>query len=241
MRKKYLLDLKQINLKNNLPRIDFHLHTTWTDGMHSVAEMHAEAEKAGLSRVLFSEHARKTSVDWFPRYVAEIKALSPKICQALVGVEVRIEDFSGEINSVPEILKECDLVMASVHRFVGEHGEVLNFDQVEPSQAEAIEFKLAWAALDNPKVDILGHPFGMCFKRYGVIPQEENILRLIQKAARTGVAFEINPYYHPDPWKMIRYCQDAGAVISLGSNAHKTEDVGAVIRKLTSEKDLCQK
>src|SRR5262245_3874306 len=103
--------------RGRIPRYDFHLHTTWTDGANRAAEMHAAAVTAGLDTVLFSEHARRSSVEWFPRFAAEVRALPKGQCHALVGVEAKVLDDSGALDSVPEILSCCDLVMASVHRF----------------------------------------------------------------------------------------------------------------------------
>jgi putative hydrolase len=216
----------------NVPRGDFHIHTTWTDGAEDAATMHAAAVAAGLEVVLFSEHGRKSSGDWFPRFAAEIRELPQQPCRALVGLETKVLDMSGEVDTTDPILACCDLVMASVHRFPGEEGIVHSTRSHTPEEALEIEFQLALAVLDNPHVDILGHPFGMCYRRFHIAPPEEKLLQLIAKAAKTGVAIEINSHYHPDPWRMVEWCQQAGAPISLGSNAHAAAEVGRVRRIL---------
>ena len=43
----------------------------------------------------------------------------------LVGTEVKIKDFDGNLDINKSIRKKCDLVMASVHRFPGEKGNIL--------------------------------------------------------------------------------------------------------------------
>lgn len=217
---------------NRIPRFDFHLHTTWTDGKNSVREMHEQAVASNLEYVLFSEHARKTSEEWFERFAREIRSLPSQGCQALVGVETKVEDFEGNIDCTDKILAHCDLVMASVHRFPDKKGAVRDFNDVSAEEAVETEFHLAEAVLDNEKVDILGHPFGMSYRRFGCVPSEEKIIALIRKAAKKRKAFEINCYYHPDPWKLIRWCQQYGAYFSLGSNAHEIGDVGRVIKVL---------
>lgn len=218
--------------RDKLPRVDFHLHTTWTDGANSVLEMYNQSIQCGLSSILFTEHARKTSGDWFPEFAREIRNLPRAGCQALVGVETKVEDFSGDLDCTPAILAEADLVMASVHRFPGEKGTVRGFGDVNPIDAVDLEFKLAIAVLENPKVDILGHPFGMCYRRYHIRPPQERMRALIEMAARTGVAFEVNAHYHPDPWQLVQWCLEAGAILSLGSNAHSIDEVGRVVRIL---------
>jgi putative hydrolase len=230
----YLEPLQKIS-RANVPACDFHLHTTWTDGSLSVAEMHQSAVRAGLDCVLFSEHARKTSEDWFPTFVAEVRSLEQDKCRALVGVETKVDDFTGAVDSTPAILGACDLVMASVHRFPGEQGIVSGTDTYTAEQAIDTEFRLASAVLDNPDVDILGHPFGMCYRRFKLTPPEDKFRALIEKAAKTGVALEINPHYQPDPWRLVEWCQLAGARISLGSNSHSGETVGRITRILRGE------
>ena len=91
------------------------------------------------------------------------------------------------------------------------------------------------AVLENPAVHILGHPFGVSMSRFGAKPSEDHYKTIITKAAQTGVAFEINSYYHPDPWLLIRWCREAGARISLGSNAHHVDDVGLISHRLCLE------
>ncbi len=218
--------------RERVPRLDFHIHTTWTDGTQSAAAMHHAAITAGLEMILFSEHARRTSADWFPAFAAEVRALPQNPCRTLVGVETKVDDLSGAIDSSTAILSCCDLVMASVHRFPGEVGNVWKTRNHSPAGAVDLEFRLAMAVLDNPAVDILGHPFGMCYRRFQIAPPENKMRALIEKAAQTGVAIEINARYHPDPWRLVDWCRQAGATVSLGSNAHALEEVGRVIRIL---------
>lgn len=222
----------QTTIEGKVVPYDFHMHTKWTDGIQSVKEMHVSATEKGLKAILFSEHARKTSTDWFSKFAAEVRALPSERCQALVGVETKVDDFDGSIDTHPEIIRECDLVMASVHRFPGEVGDVKGMKDISAEDAIDREFRLALAVLDHPHVDILGHPFGMCHRRFKTNVPDAHFVALIQKAAKTGVAIEINPHYHPDPWKIIQWCRQYGALFSLGSNAHNIDEVGRVQRVL---------
>lgn len=219
--------------RSQVPAADFHMHTTWTDGEATVAAMHSRAVEVGLEVVLFSEHARRSSGEWFEEFASEVRALPSESCLALVGVESKIDDFDGTLDAREGILELCDLVMASVHRFPGEVVfEVGDAAGYSKQQAIDLEFRLARAALNNPRVDILGHPFGMCYRRFGFAPPEDKMRELIEEAAGTGVAVEVNCHYHPDPWRLIDWCEAAGAPISLGSNAHSLETVGRIRRTL---------
>jgi len=213
------------------PAVDLHMHTTWTDGADTAAVMHEAACRQGLSLILFSEHARRTSTEWFTEFAAEVRALPAVRCRALVGAEVKILDLDGNIDIAPEIAESCDLVIASVHRFPGESGDIRESRHAfSLQQAIDLEFRLAWAALDNPDTDILGHPFGMTIRRFGGTPPWELMERLIAKAAETGKAFEINARYHDDPAAILRACIVAGAPVSFGSNAHAADEIGALHR-----------
>ena len=220
---------------NNLPRIDSHLHTSWTDGESTVEAVYRTAIECGLETVLYSEHSRKTSTDWFPSFAAEVQALPSSPCKAYVGTEVKVESFAGDIDTVPAISDLCDFVMASVHRFIDVNGRTREFSETDPSEAVELEFNLTWAVLANPQVDILGHMFGMCYRRFMVTPPDEKICALISRAAEFGVAVEINSHYHPNARKMIQWCRDFNALITFGSNAHTLESVGAIMRLLDQE------
>jgi putative hydrolase len=218
--------------RENVPPIDFHMHTNWTDGTATAREMHDRAGEVGLKHVLFSEHVRKESAEWFPRFAEEIRALPASGCRPFVGVETRVADYDGSIDCAREVVSDCDFVLASVHRLPGRNGGISNFGDFTPEEAVDLEHRLAEAVLDNPDVDILGHAFGMCFKRYKISPPEELIRSVIKKSALKRVAFEVNVHYHPEPWKLIEWCREAGAIISLGSDAHTVENVGRIGRVL---------
>ena len=218
-----------------LIKSDCHLHTSWTDGKGSVQEVYEKAIQSGLKSILFSEHSRKTSTDWFYKFVNEVRQLPTKPCKAYVGTEVKIETNDGDIDTTPEISSQCDFVMASVHRFIDESDKTIQFNETDPNQAIEIEYRLTRAVLSNPKIDILGHMFGMSYRRFNKIPPENLIKKLIARAAEFGVAVEINSYYHPNVLKMFNWCKKIGVKVAFGSNAHSLEEVGSVMRKLEKE------
>jgi histidinol phosphatase-like PHP family hydrolase len=218
-----------------LPLVDSHLHTSWTDGEATVTETYRRAAELGLEVILYSEHSRKTSVDWFPQFVEEVRALPVSPCRAYVGTECKIESLDGEIDTVPAISELCDFIMASVHRFPDEQGGAIAFGEVSPQEAVEREFTLSWAVLGNPKVDILGHMFGMSYRRFNVTPPAEKMRAVIARAAEYGIAIEVNAHYHPDPYQLIEWCREFKARITFGSNAHALESVGSIGRLLAEK------
>ncbi len=229
-----LFDAKKIDLKN-LPMTDCHLHTSWTDGKASVNEVYDAAVTRGLKAILYSEHSRKTSVDWFCKFADEVRRLPDFPCKAYVGTEVKVETIGGDIDTIAEISNQCDFVMASVHRFVDEGNVTIQFNDTDPDQAVDIEYSLTWAVLSNPCVDILGHMFGMSYRRFGKVPPDSMIRQLIKRASEFGVAVEVNSYYHPNALQMIKWCQEFDVKIAFGSNAHTLIEVGSIMQKIQLE------
>jgi putative hydrolase len=229
-----IFNARELDIEN-LPSVDCHLHTSWTDGEASVTEVYDAAVTYGLDTILYSEHSRKTSTDWFGKFVDEVRSLPPSPCRAYVGTEVKVETRVGDIDINTIISDQCDFVMASVHRFVDENDVTIQFADTDPEQAVDIENTLTWAVLSNPQVDILGHMFGMSYRRFGKMPPSTMIKKLIARAEEFGVAVEVNSYYHPNALDMLRWCQELGAKVSFGSNAHSLKEIGAIHRQLQSE------
>jgi putative hydrolase len=226
-----ILDSRALDL-NALPRIDAHIHTNWTDGKPTVVEAYERAVAVGLKAILYSEHCRKTSTDWFGKFADQVRGLPTSPCKAHVGAEVKVETLDGEIDTIPEIADRCDYIMASVHRFPTESGGAIPFGDVDPAEAVEREYALSWAVLENPQVDILGHVFGMSYRRFNAVPPAQSIRALIERAAKTGVAIEVNSHYHPNPLEMIAWCQEFGAKITFGSNSHELESIGQMTRTI---------
>jgi len=211
------------------------MHTTWTDGQNSVQEMYEAAVAIGLKTILFSEHSRNTSGDWFGDFASEVRALPDKPCKSIVGTEVRIALPDGSLDLSLDVEKHCDIVMASVHRFPDINGQPISFEDADVEKAPQLEFELSMAALENPRTDILGHPFGMSLKRYNAKPPEHLWKSLMSKAAEQGVAIDLNGSYHSNLTWLLKICADCGAQIVFGSNAHRHEDVGLTSRLLTEQ------
>ena len=213
-------------LKNNkeLPAIDFHMHTNWTDGKNTAKKMHKQSKSIGLKHILFSEHSRKTSGAWFKKFHDEVKELNTKSCIPYVGTEVKIKNYKGDLDISKKNQKLCDLIMASVHRFPGEKKIKKNKKFIVENKKNAVEkeFKLLISACKNPSVDILGHPFGMSIMRFKIIPELTYFEKVIKESKKNNKIFEINSHYHKKIFKKLIYlCIKNNCLVSFGSNAHE--------------------
>tara|TARA_B100000315_G_C14553041_1_gene576797 strand:+ start:527 stop:1249 length:723 start_codon:yes stop_codon:yes gene_type:complete len=232
-KKEFFINIfNEFKKKQKMPLIDMHTHTSWTDGKNSVSEMAFAAVKKNMKSILFSEHSRADSGIWFLDFVKEVEQVKKKFegeCIFLIGTEVKILNDKGDLDLSSKIKKECDLIMGSVHRFPGEAGTINNTKgKFTNEEAILLEYELASAAIENPDVDIIGHPFGMSLKRFKANPPWELFLRLIKKANSFEKIFEINFHYHNNYKQLIDACLKNNTLISFGSNAHSINELGKI-------------
>jgi histidinol phosphatase-like PHP family hydrolase len=224
----------EIFSKKKIPNIDLHLHTNYTDGEHSPEEMINFSKKKCFSALLFSEHSRRiNSEDWFFKFEKEIRSYKVLDCDILVGTEVKVLNLHGDLDLSDKIKDKCDIVMGSIHRFPGEIGDNL-MKKISHSKEEAVktEFMLSMAAIENPNLDILGHPMGMSIKRFNCNPSIDYFENIIKKCKKFHKVFEINSRYHENINELLRLCIKHGTLISIGSNAHRKEEIGLVVKHL---------
>ena len=217
----HLVPLREINLG---AAVDYHLHTSYTDGTASARQMADAASRAGISEVLFSEHVRHTST-YFPGFAAEVRSLQVVDVEAYVGAEAKILDLEGTLDCSTEVSDLCDAIVASVHSAPPTDGAPRRWTDMDPGAAIRLELELSLAIVTRSRAHILAHPMGMTITRFRVTPAEE--LGLIAAACREyGKAFELNPRYCADPSTWIEVVSTADCKVSFGSDAHDTASVG---------------
>ncbi|MBC7324814.1 MAG: PHP domain-containing protein, partial [Moorella sp. (in: Bacteria)] len=112
----------------------------------------------------------------------------------------------GRLDYEDEILKEFDLVIASIHSGFRQEGEQI-MARLE-------------AALRHPWVDILGHPTGRMLGRRR--PYAINVARIIELAAETGTILEINA--SPDRLDLndtaARLAKEYHVPLAINTDAH---------------------
>ncbi len=229
-KEKFFKKIQLILKKGALPKIDLHNHTNWIDGKNSVRQMYKQSVKKKIDFFLFSEHSRKKSGKWFDKFEKQVRSLPNINCNALLGTEVKVLDFKGNVDISARIKKKCDLVMVSVHRFPGETGDIKkNKLDLNNKDIIDIEYELSRAAIKHSEFDILGHPFGMSLKRFKIKPPFNLYENLMKYCKKYNKAFEINYNYHKNPKKILNACLKYNVLVSLGSNSHKLDEVGKVL------------
>lgn len=201
-----LLDLKDI-------KGDLHMHSTWSDGAHSIEQMAERCRAKGYSYMAITDHskylrvANGLTVEQLKRQREEIKRLNDKYDDftILSGVEMDILP-DGTLDYDDELLEEMDLVIASIHS---------SFSQPR----ETIMHRLR-TALESFHVDIIAHPTGRILgRREGY---DVDVEMLIQLAKETNTALELNA--NPNRLDLSSHytqlAQEAGVKIVINTDAH---------------------
>jgi len=198
-----------------LPEIrgDLHVHTKWSDGAHSIADVAQAARQRGLSYLAVTDHsralgvARGLTIERLLEQGEEIRALNleQKDFTVLHGTEMDIL-ADGSLDYPDEILKKLDIVVASIHAGFNDSKEVMTARIV--------------AAMRNPWVSIIAHPTGRLIgEREGYQLDMEQVL---QVARETGTALEINSY----PMRLdledkyVRRAKELGVSLAINTDTH---------------------
>ena len=188
-------DLGEIEaaIEGRLPRLidssdirgDLHVHTRRSDGSHDFDELIREAKKRGYEYIAITDHskglgiARGLSEERLLEEKAEIEALNKKLkgFKLLAGVEVDIRS-DGRMDFTDEILRQMDIVVASIHSGFRQSREQLT--------------RRLTSAMRNPCVSIIAHPTGRLIGERD--PYDVDMHEVLKVAKETGTAIEINAY-----------------------------------------------
>ena len=197
-------------------RGDLQMHTRWSDGSGTIAEMADAAKERSYSYIAITDHSkglkiaggideptlRKQGIE-----IAKINTLTSKLGGRLVvlrSVEMNLNPRGeGDMSAVS--LSSLDLVLGSFH-----------------SSLRIIEDRTEryLAALRNPHIQILGHPRGRIYNyRPGL---KADWPRVFAEATILDKALEIDCY--PDRQDLnvdlLKIARKQGTRISLGTDAH---------------------
>lgn len=201
-------------------RGDLHMHTTATDGEDTLADMAGAAIARGLRYIAITDHGQRVTMargldrtrllrqwDEIDRLNESLAADGPPPLVVLKGIEVDMLEKGG-LDLPDELLERADWVVASLHYGQGQPRERITSRIIE--------------AIENPHVDVIGHPTGRLINRRPAY--DVDIEAVIAAAARTGTFLEINA----NPWRLDLDDRHAGAArragvrIVISTDAHST-------------------
>jgi histidinol phosphatase-like PHP family hydrolase len=197
-------------------RGDLHTHTNLTDGVASLADMVAAAKKHGYAYYAVTDHApdlvmQQMTDEKMLAQRSEVAALQDRAGLTLLhGTELNIGP-DGSVDWEAGFLEGFDICVASVHS---------SFDQDRKTMTERFI-----AAVENPYVNIIGHPLTRKLGRRP--PVDVDLDALYAACARTGTALEINasPARMDLPPQDISAAKAAGVKFSIDSDAHSLGDL----------------
>lgn len=220
-------------LGRKLPRCECHIHTAYTDGQNTVEEIVHASLQMGLEMILFTDHVRRTST-FLDQYLEDINRQRARFGRQLsiyAGVEVKVVNYEGELDMLPQLKERVDYVVGVVHSYPARETGPIDMRTVSPSVALEAEYQATKGLLESGGIDIIGHIGGTYADRFGVFPPEL-FAELVRIAKRNSVAVEINSAHHRNLADVLRICRLINPYVSLGSDVHSLEDIGDVLRKV---------
>lgn len=195
-----------------------HVHTDWSDGRASIATMAVAAQKAGYEYLVVCDHSRSATyaggldADRLLAQREEIERVNAELdgFTVLAGCEVDVL-ADGSLDFPDDVLAGLDVVVASVHSRLG-----------LPREEQTARYL---RALENPWLDILGHPLGRVLNRRSGADLEME--RVLDAAAEHGVALEVNvdPHRLDLDWRWHRAAVERGIRLAIDPDAHGPETI----------------
>ncbi len=202
---------------------DLHVHSHYSDGRDSLPQLLDAAATLGYQYLGISDHspsariARGLNPERLAQKLDELHTLRdrqpPGRPLLLAGAEVDILP-DGRLDYPDALLKQLDVVIVSVHSA---------FRQPSGRMTGRI-----LDALDHPRVHILAHPTARLLGSRP--PVDFDYPRILERAARRGVALELNgsslrlDLNAP----MARLAHQAGCLLSIASDAHSASHLSDV-------------
>lgn len=195
-----------------------HCHSTWSDGANTLEEMALATQEMGYQYFGICDHseivvyARGMTPEQVKEQHAEIDELNKKFTdfKILKGTECDIIN-DGSLDYPDEVLATFDFVVASVHTNLHMSGD------------DAMNRIIK--GMQNPYVDILGHPTGRLLSGRDGLPLD--MYKIIDAAAEYKVIIELNasPHRFDIDWRYCKYAKEKGVLISINPDAHSIDGI----------------
>ena len=198
-----------------------HVHTTYSDGLHTLRQMCERARELGYQYIGITDHSQSAfyanglKVDRLKQQWEEIDRLNEEMrdFRILKGIESDILN-DGSLDYPDSVLDNFDFIIASIH------------SNLKMSIEKATE-RIVRAA-EHPRTTMLGHPTGRLLLSREGYPLDWNAV--FEACARNGVAVELNahPYRLDLDYTLIPKAVEHGIKISINPDAHSLSGMEVV-------------
>lgn len=196
-------------------RGDLQMHTTASDGKHSIEQMAEAARELGYEYIALTDHSKAVTVAnglderRTMQQIKKIREAEKSVggIRLLASSEVDILK-NGSLDMSDDVLAQLDLVVVSVHSY-------MNLDK------SAMTDRIL-AAIENPYTQILAHPTGRLLLRRD--PFDYDMEKVLDACRKNSVAVECNAY--PDRLDLrdahLRLAKQRGVKVVISTDAHAT-------------------
>jgi putative hydrolase len=231
---------------------DMHVYSTYSDGQNTIEEIVAEAERIGLSEVVFADHVRSDS-GWVPDYVAAVDECREQTSVVVrCAVEAKILDIYGRLD-LPRKLVGVEAVYVVGHQAPSPDGPMNPRSTRERIQAGELDPQtiLQWmvagtaAALHHHEHVVIAHLFSalpsLGLEEGDVAP--ELIDSLAIAAAESDAQIVVDERWRCPEARTLRPFSQRGVPLLTGTGSQTRETIGrydycaGVVRELP-EPDL---
>ena len=194
-----------------------HVHTTWSDGAHTLAEMAETVREMGFEYLGVTDHSQTAAYaggltpDRVRQQIKEIRAAEDRIgVRILAGIESDILP-DGALDYDKKTLDLFDFVIGSIH-------SKFNMDRGAMTRR-------VLTAMEDPHLSIVGHLTGRLLLAREPYEIDQEVV--LQAASRFGVAMELNanPNRLDLDWTVLREAKRLGVLVAINPDAH---DAGGI-------------
>jgi histidinol-phosphatase (PHP family) len=240
----------------SLNLVDYHIHSCHSsDSDASIIDVCRRARKIGIEEIGFSEHVDFDPQDWgygyfdYEQYTSNIERVRERFGDTLIigkGVEVDYQhwvedDIRDWLND-----KEFDFVIGSVHYL--DHQYISDKLVAEKRLQELYDLYFVEVnnSITSGLFDIVGHldlPLRYTYRyreTFDQIMYWENMRATLNTVIETDMYLEINTKGLREPCRstypsqdvLNAYFENGGHLISVGSDAHSTQEIGGGIKEV---------
>jgi putative hydrolase len=231
---------------------DMHVYSTFSDGQNTIDESVAEAERIGLTELVFADHVRSDS-KWVPDYVAAVSKCRKQTPVVLsCAVEAKILDIYGRLD-LPRELKGVEAIYAVSHQAPSPDGPMNPRSTRERIEAGDLDPQmiLSWmvagtvAALHCHQHVVIAHLFSALPAlglSEGDVPAEM-VDSLVIAAADSNARILVDERWRCPTLRTLRPFLRRGVPVLMGTGSRDREMIGrfdycAGVRNEMAEPDL---